>query len=113
MKALGVYIHIPFCVQKCVYCDFLSAPATREKQQTYLTALKKEIMEKAKNYTDYVVETIFFGGGTPSILEAEDIAEGIRDYISGMSYSPEELELCQERLWLLGRLKKKYGKRRY
>lgn len=42
--------------------------------------------------------------------EAEDIAEGIRDYISGMSYSPEELELCQERLWLLGRLKKKYGK---
>lgn len=75
MKALGVYIHIPFCVQKCVYCDFLSAPATREKQQTYLTALKREIEEEAKHYQDYVIETVFFGGGTPSILEAEDIAE--------------------------------------
>ena len=75
MQALGVYIHIPFCVQKCVYCDFLSAPATKERQQTYMDALKREIVEEAKNYSDYVIETVFFGGGTPSILEAEDIAE--------------------------------------
>lgn len=75
MKTLGVYIHIPFCVQKCVYCDFLSSPATREKQQRYLIALKKEIEEEAKYYSEYEVETIFFGGGTPSILEAADIAE--------------------------------------
>lgn len=75
MQALGVYIHIPFCVQKCVYCDFLSAPATREKQQIYIEALKREIEEEAKNYSEYMIETVFFGGGTPSILEAEDIAE--------------------------------------
>lgn len=74
MKALGVYIHIPFCVQKCVYCDFLSAPATRDMQQTYLEALKREIVEEAVYYSDYVIETVFFGGGTPSILDAEDIA---------------------------------------
>lgn len=74
MKALGVYIHIPFCVQKCVYCDFLSGPATREKQQAYLAALKREIEEEAQQYSGYVIETVFFGGGTPSILEAEDIA---------------------------------------
>ena len=78
MQTLGVYIHIPFCVQKCVYCDFLSAPATREMQQAYLYALKREIKEEAKDYTNYIVETVFFGGGTPCILEAEDIAECIQ-----------------------------------
>lgn len=75
METLGVYIHIPFCVQKCIYCDFLSAPATKEKQQRYLVALKREIEEEAKNYSGFVVNTVFFGGGTPSILEACDIAE--------------------------------------
>lgn len=75
METLGVYIHIPFCVQKCVYCDFLSAPATKENQQRYLAALKREIEEEAKNYSGFVVNTVFFGGGTPSILEACDIAE--------------------------------------
>lgn len=75
METLGVYIHIPFCVQKCVYCDFLSAPATKEKQQMYVAALKREIEQEAKNYSDFMVNTVFFGGGTPSILEALDIAE--------------------------------------
>lgn len=75
MQALGVYIHIPFCVQKCVYCDFLSAPATKERQKAYVEALKREIEEEAKYYSDYKIETVFFGGGTPSILEAEEIAE--------------------------------------
>ena len=77
MQALGVYIHIPFCVQKCVYCDFLSAPATKERQKAYLEALKKEIEQEARHYADYTIETVFFGGGTPSILEAEEIAECI------------------------------------
>ncbi len=91
MQALGVYIHIPFCVQKCVYCDFLSAPATRERQQAYLDALKREIVEEAKNYSDYVIETVFFGGGTPSILEAEDIAEclGLLEECYSMSRDTE------------------------
>ena len=75
VQALGVYIHIPFCVQKCVYCDFLSASATRETQKTYIEALKREIEEEAKHYSDYKIETVFFGGGTPSILQAEEIAE--------------------------------------
>lgn len=85
MQTLGVYIHIPFCVQKCVYCDFLSAPATRERQQAYLDALKREIVEEAKYYSDYLIETVFFGGGTPSILEADDISaclKLLREYYS-------------------------------
>lgn len=73
MDSLGVYIHIPFCVQKCAYCDFLSAPAPYQRQQAYLKALKREILCESVRYADYKVKTIFFGGGTPSILLAEDI----------------------------------------
>lgn len=89
MQALGVYIHIPFCVQKCVYCDFLSAPATRKRQQEYLSALKREMENEAGNYTDYEIETVFFGGGTPSVLEAEDIAECIAVLREEYNLSPE------------------------
>lgn len=75
MKALGVYIHIPFCVQKCRYCDFLSAPSTAETRAEYLEALKREMINEAPAYQEYEVKTVFFGGGTPSILEAEQIRE--------------------------------------
>ncbi|MDE6365404.1 MAG: radical SAM family heme chaperone HemW [Lachnospiraceae bacterium] len=75
MRSMGVYIHIPFCVRKCVYCDFLSGPATRQRQQAYLEALLREIVWESGHYTDYIVKTIFIGGGTPSILEAEEIAK--------------------------------------
>lgn len=80
MDSLGVYIHIPFCVQKCAYCDFLSTPATYQKQQEYMKALKREILCEAVRYADYKVKTIFFGGGTPSILLAEDI-NGVIDCV--------------------------------
>ena len=75
MKTLSVYIHIPFCVQKCKYCDFLSAPATKPARQQYIEALKKEIMQESLQYVEYSVDSVFFGGGTPSILDGEQIAE--------------------------------------
>ena len=74
MRNLELYLHIPFCVRKCAYCDFLSAPASRERQEEYLRALKREI----KSFPDkeaYQVSSVFFGGGTPSILPGERIAE--------------------------------------
>ena len=74
MRSIGLYIHIPFCVRKCVYCDFLSGPATRQRQQEYVAALLRELVWESAQYTDAVVKTIFFGGGTPSVLEAEEIA---------------------------------------
>ena len=80
MDSLGVYIHIPFCVQKCAYCDFLSAPATYQRQQEYVEALKREILCESIRYADYKVKTIFFGGGTPSILLTEDI-RGVLDCV--------------------------------
>ena len=71
-KELSIYIHIPFCVKKCAYCDFLSAPATNEVQEQYLHMLMQEIHEKARQCAQkYVIKTIFIGGGTPTSVDAE------------------------------------------
>ncbi|MDO4321825.1 MAG: radical SAM family heme chaperone HemW [Lachnospiraceae bacterium] len=69
-KELELYVHIPFCVRKCAYCDFLSAPAAFSAQEVYINALKKEI-ENFPYSEEYRVTTVFFGGGTPSILPEE------------------------------------------
>lgn len=68
---LGLYVHLPFCVRKCKYCDFLSAPATKEMQQQYCQALLKEIESYEFEAEQYKIRTIYFGGGTPSLLEEE------------------------------------------
>lgn len=70
-KELSIYIHIPFCVRKCLYCDFLSAPASEEVRTRYVDRLIQEICEESVSYTDYEVKTIFIGGGTPSLLESD------------------------------------------
>ena len=72
-KKLELYIHIPFCVRKCKYCDFLSAPAEEYIRDMYIRQLIEEISVQSQFYTDYVVSTIFFGGGTPSILKSVHI----------------------------------------
>lgn len=71
-KPLELYVHIPFCVRKCAYCDFLSAPAAKEEQRAYVESLLAEIQKSAGLAESYRVSTVFFGGGTPSILEAEE-----------------------------------------
>ncbi len=75
MKPISIYIHIPFCIKKCYYCDFLSAPAENRVQEEYLNALREEIYTAAKNYTEYTVQTVFIGGGTPTAVKAEAICE--------------------------------------
>ena len=72
-RRLGLYIHIPFCVQKCLYCDFLSAPAGEGERERYVEALCREIVREGKRYADYTVRTIYIGGGTPSLLAGERI----------------------------------------
>lgn len=75
MNPLSLYIHIPFCVQKCHYCDFLSAPCNEETKQEYVESLCVEIMQRSKQFKDRKIDTIFFGGGTPSILSAKQFGE--------------------------------------
>lgn len=75
MKKLSIYIHIPFCIKKCHYCDFLSAPAGKQAQEEYLHALIGEIQTEAIKYKDYEVTTVFIGGGTPTAVSAESLCE--------------------------------------
>ena len=79
-KDLGLYIHIPFCVRKCEYCDFLSWNAGEEERQQYVAALLSEIESYREFAKGYRVSTIFIGGGTPSVLlpkQMEDILQKI------------------------------------
>ena len=73
MKEIGVYIHIPFCKQKCLYCDFVSFANKQELQKDYIQALKKEI-QNWKNDA-YRIKTIYIGGGTPSYIDSNYISE--------------------------------------
>lgn len=68
-RELELYIHIPFCVKKCAYCDFLSGSANQDKVESYVEALIREIYAHQEIGKESLVTTIFFGGGTPSILE--------------------------------------------
>lgn len=73
MRELSIYLHIPFCARKCRYCDFLSYPATAREQEDYLTLLLQEIEKQSLFYRGYRVISVFVGGGTPSLLEADAI----------------------------------------
>ena len=74
-KELELYIHIPFCVKKCAYCDFLSFCADEKTQQSYVEALKNEIRFYGEYFPDRKLVTIFIGGGTPSWLDGTQIRE--------------------------------------
>ena len=67
-KKFSLYIHIPFCVSKCSYCDFCSFVAKNEQVNAYLSALNAEIKARAQKYKNYDVTSVYIGGGTPSIL---------------------------------------------
>jgi len=76
-KSLGLYIHVPFCMKKCNYCDFLSFAGSREEDhRQYFRSLLREIRLNSKIYSNkYYVDSIFIGGGTPSLVEADLIRE--------------------------------------
>ena len=86
----GIYIHVPFCKSKCAYCNFFSL-VTEKKVDDYVEALKKEIVDRRSYLGDELVETIYFGGGTPSLLPTkyvEEILELLRKNYNVIS-SPE------------------------
>ncbi len=90
---LGLYIHIPFCVQKCKYCDFNSYKMVENKKNRFLSDLKKE-MALYKN-KDIKINSIFFGGGTPSILNNKDM-QFIMDEIKQNFCIDENAEISME-----------------
>ncbi len=90
----GIYIHIPFCAKKCYYCDFFMSLSLAYKDD-YLRALKKEI-EQRKNYLqNQSVETIYFGGGTPSLLNEKEL-NGLFDILYRHFKISENAEITLE-----------------
>src|SRR5919106_1654759 len=74
-QALTIYVHIPFCIQKCGYCDFNAYLYSYDAARAYLTALRREIGHTAtgRPWMGYRVPSLYFGGGTPSTLAAADL----------------------------------------
>src|SRR6267378_2886015 len=72
-RGIGLYVHIPFCASRCPYCDFATAPATTALRGRYLEALGREIAREGELLGRPRVRTLFFGGGTPSLLEPAEI----------------------------------------
>lgn len=70
---IGIYIHIPFCTKKCFYCDFVSYQNKEDLIQEYIDAVCLEILQNAEILSEYNISTIYFGGGTPSLIKAEYI----------------------------------------
>ena len=94
-KDLELYVHIPFCVKKCAYCDFLSAPADAQERTAYVYALIKEIRTKKKDYSGCRVNTVFLGGGTPSILGVDDTRKIFRALCESFDIA-EDAEITME-----------------
>ena len=67
-KKLGLYVHIPFCAKKCDYCDFYSLPGAEGRMDDYVQALETQLVEIAPRAEHHVVDSIYFGGGTPTLL---------------------------------------------
>jgi oxygen-independent coproporphyrinogen-3 oxidase len=88
---LGLYVHIPFCVRKCYYCDFASGPAPAQIREQYVDALVEEIRQSAWRGAE--ARTVFFGGGTPSELNSDQlrrITQALREAFRFVPADPEE-----------------------
>ena len=95
MQPLELYIHIPFCVKKCAYCDFLSGPAGEQEREDYVNLLAEEIRNCPDAVKDYEVVSIFFGGGTPSLLTGEQM-ERLMDVIRETFTLGQDVEITME-----------------
>lgn len=73
MDKISLYIHIPFCAQKCLYCDFPSFARKDHLRKAYIEALNKEIINLREKHNNLEINTIFIGGGTPSVLESNEL----------------------------------------
>ena len=95
---LGIYIHIPFCVKKCDYCDFISYPNCYDMQEKYVEKLIEEIEENKEILKNNFISTIYIGGGTPSSIKPELIQKIINKIyeIANMSIKEEKTEITIE-----------------
>lgn len=112
MDKISLYIHIPFCAQKCLYCDFPSFARKDHLRKAYIEALNKEIISLREKHNNLEINTIFIGGGTPSVLEADELECLLKEVVKlnmakEVEYSMEcnPGNLTEEKLEVM----KKYG----
>ncbi len=74
-KPLGIYVHVPFCKSKCAYCDFYSLPGAEDRMDAYVKAVSAHLTETAPQTSRHRVDTVYFGGGTPSYLGEKRLRE--------------------------------------
>ena len=94
-ETMELYLHIPFCVKKCAYCDFLSFPQGLDVQKRYADRLIDEIKTASAGFRDTTVTSVFVGGGTPSILDSEDMVR-IFDALRQNFKIAEDAEISME-----------------
>ena len=92
---MEIYVHIPFCIRKCSYCDFLSFPCKDREKKAYLQALHREILCCGKDGGSTPVTSVFFGGGTPSLLTGEELA-GILSALRQQFVFQKDAEITME-----------------
>ncbi len=90
----GIYFHIPFCRHKCLYCNFFSVANTSQAGRV-VAAMRRELAERRKDWPDNDIRTVYFGGGTPSVLPADDIAAILEDVRSSFS-TAQDMEVTLE-----------------
>lgn len=88
-KSVELYIHIPFCVKKCLYCDFLSFPADEKTKEKYIEALCDELLYIGSERCDKPLRSVFIGGGTPSVLPAQQIVRVMETVKSRFNLMPD------------------------
>ena len=89
MPTLGLYLHIPFCRSKCLYCDFCSFPhPTEERMRAYVGRLERDLTAWAERLGDYTVDTVYFGGGTPTCLPTDALCGLLGAVRSHFSVAP-------------------------
>ncbi|MBQ3219008.1 MAG: radical SAM protein [Clostridia bacterium] len=87
----GIYIHVPFCKQKCTYCDFASFPKELGKAESYFACLYRELKGRAEQLKGKTFDTVYIGGGTPSVVDAKFIVGALKQVKNcfNLSKNPE------------------------
>ena len=88
MKHIALYIHVPFCARKCAYCDFVSFPGKTDRIPSYLDRLTEEMESAANQYGPMAADTVFIGGGTPSLLTGEQMKRLMADVGRSFEIAP-------------------------
>lgn len=95
LKQLSIYIHIPFCKKKCLYCDFPSFSGCENIYEDYVNSLVSELSENAGEYSEYEIATIFLGGGTPTVLPPKQLGR-VLDTVLNMYNVRNDAEITIE-----------------